>query len=99
MRVRGGEVEDEIVDLVEGAVTRVERLVRRRRNRVPTLPAPNSHLSRRRVPGVCERGSPAVNGVVDGALGECSGRQELELRRSHSRVRKVDIDVRVAYLP
>ena len=92
MRVRVGEVANEIVDLVEGTVALVERLVRGRRNRIPTLPAALG--SHRRA--VCERGSPAVNGVVaDDAL---SG-QESELCCSLAGVWKVDIDVRMAYLP
>ena len=101
-RVRVCEVAHEIVDLVEGVIARVERLIRQRRKWVPTLPAPGPRAKgRKRRPGaisVGAGGGPATDGVVAGALWEC-GRQEVELRRSQGRVWEVDIDVRMAYLP
>jgi hypothetical protein len=97
--VRVGEVANEIVDLVEGVIARVERLVGRWRNGFPTHPAPGPRAwSRRRAIGVGAERSPAADGVVAGALGEC-GREEVELRRSHGGMWEVDINVRMAYLP
>lgn len=78
--VRIGEVANKIVDLVEGVIARVERLVGRRRNGLPTHPAPGPR-ARRRGPtiGVGAGRSPAADGVVAGALGECM-REEAKLR-------------------
>jgi hypothetical protein len=98
-RVRVCEVANEIVDLVEGMIARVERLIGRWRNGFPTHPAPGPRAwGRRRTVGVGAGRSPAVDGVVASALGEC-GREEVELRRSHGGVWEVDVDVRMAYLP
>ena len=65
-----GEVENEIVDLVESVIARVELLVGGRRNRVP-IPAPSRGRCTPGAIGVWEGGSPAGDGVVAGALREC----------------------------
>lgn len=98
-RVRVREVANKIMDLVEGVIARVERLIRRRRNRFSTHPAPGPRARRRRrTIGVGAGRSPAADGVVAGALGECR-REEAKLCRSHVGMWEVNVDVRRAYLP